>query len=798
MLSKGDIINKYEVLDFLGQGGMGEVYKCRDNVLGRPVALKRITKEFSVIPEFRQMIRQEARISSSIDSEYVVKIWDLIEHGHDLYIACEFIDGKQLIESAGKASLKRKLDISLQIARGIQSAHELGIIHRDIKPENILVNNKGNVKILDFGLAVILDSDKIAESEDVVGTLHYMSPEQISGDSQDHRSDIFSLGAVFYELFCGTRPFEGKYRSNVIYSILHEGPLSPIEIETEIPEWLDFMILKMLAKEPSNRFDSLTEIVEILENPTRASASLPSSKKIMGRKKSITVLNLNNLSGDLSWSYFCKGFTQDLIKEISARTNLVVAPQPEGLQESNIPDIFERCRSDYAMTGSLLKWKEKIRLFLNIYSSADTQVIFAEKYEDNLSKFFTLLDQASKEAAQALANREGGKAVEPSEKKEIDIGAYDYYMKGINYYNTNVPANLDFAEQMYNKALQINPDFALAHVGLSDTHTFKYMAYYDRIPERIARAKEEAEKALLIDPELPEAYRSLGRYYMFTDKYSEAEKALLRSVEISPKYAAGYRTLAWLKEMQGDETRALFWSKKSLELTPTDLETLLLMGLLYLDMKKYTSAMATLSRAIELGPDYGRAYYVLGIVFMKLGLLEKSLENLQHAIRFKGDPNCYNNTAYVHLAMGNLASAVGEFKNAINENYLVFCSYYYLGLIEKIRGDTDLAGQNFKKVIEIIEEYEKESAASDFMLSYKAMALAGLGQNDLAAYISRELEGRCGKDGKILWNIARCFKLMDQDRAAEEYKVRAVREHRGPAEKELTFDPHFSRLNDLK
>jgi tetratricopeptide (TPR) repeat protein len=148
--------------------------------------------------------------------------------------------------------------------------------------------------------------------------------------------------------------------------------------------------------------------------------------------------------------------------------------------------------------------------------------------------------------------------------------------------------------------------------------------------------------------------------------------------------------------------------------------------------------------------------------------------------------------------MGNLASAAGEFNNAINENYLVFCSYYYLGLIEKIRGDADLAGQNFKKVIEIIEEYEKESAASDFMLSYKAMALAGLGQNDLAAYISRELEGRCGKDGKILWNIARCFKLMDQDRAAEEYKVRAVREHRGPAEKELTFDPHFSRLNDLK
>jgi serine/threonine protein kinase/Tfp pilus assembly protein PilF len=794
MLSVGDTIWKYEILEFINQGGMGAVYKARDNNLDRLVALKHISKEISSKPEIRKMIQNEARISAKIDSEYVVKIWDLFESDDNLFIAYEYIDGISLTDSIGKASLKQKINIALQAAKGLNSAHKLGIIHRDIKPENMIVSRAARIKILDFGLARVYDPNAAAVSEDVVGTIHYMSPEQISGDEQNFSSDIFSLGTVFYELFAGQRPFEGRFKSNIIYSILHEDPTSLREFNPDIPAWLDFLILRMLDKTPSSRFQSLDEVIKILENPEAISPETFEIQKAKSRSKTITVMNFNNLSGDLSWSYFCKGFTQDLIKEISARTNLIVASEPEGFQESEISKIIKRCRSDYAMTGSLLKWKKSVRLFLNIYSGESAEIVFAKKYEDNLSEFFTLLDKVSQDAAHALSGEDVPKPAEKRKNSVIDVGAYDYYLKGINYYKTNVPANLEFAEGMFTKALKIDPDFALAHVGISDVHTFQYMAYYDRSSDRIENAREAVEKALLLDPELPEAYRSLGRYHMFTGGYSEAQKALLKCVELSPKYALGYRTLAWLKDMQGENDKAIEWAKQSLELAPTDLETMLLLGILYYQARKYTSAIATLSRAIELGPDYGRAYYLLGIVFMKLGILERALQNFEHAIKFKGDPNCCNNAAYVCLAMGDTESAVKQFNNAIREDYMVFCSYYYLGLIEKLKGNYDSAENYFRLSCEAVEEFEKEQTATDFMLSYKAMAFAGLDKKDQALTIVDTFRKKNINDGKILWNMARCMRLLGKYELSDEYTSRAMQDYNGPTEKELQFDPHFTHF----
>lgn len=795
MLSPGSTFGSYRIEGLLGEGAMGVVYRAIDSRLDRPVALKLIKEDLAKSSDFRTRLADEARRAAKIDSQYVVKVWEHSAFDDQPYISLELVTGDDLRAAGAGLSFDKKIDIVLQIAEGLRAAHAQKLVHRDLKPENIKVTAAGQVKILDFGLAKDIQPDSVDEQGNIEGTLYYLSPEQVCGQTVTGTSDIFSFGVVMFELFAGVRPFEGVYPASIIYSILHEDPAVPSSINPEIPQWLDFLIMKSLAKQQDNRFQDMASVIETLRSG-RDKGEAKGKEQYTKPRQTVTVIDLKNLSGDVSWDYFCVGFTEDVIHELSRRTDLIVSAQASKMYSRNIREVFERCRSDYVIVGSLRKHQDDIKLHLSVYSDGGNKLVSGEDYEGSSEGLFKLLASAARDVAVTLANATGFAVIEVEDYLKTNVSAYEYYLKGKSYYQTNKPEDLEFATMMFRKALDIDPTLALAHSGLSDVYAFKHMAYYDRNPRTIESARAEALKAIEIAPDLPEAHRSLGRFYMFSGDMGKAEQEFLRAVEYNPKYAIGYRTLAWLKELQGDHERALYWAKRSLELAPCDLETLLLLSILHMDTRKYTVAMATLQRAIELGPDYGRAYFLLGSTYLKLGVPDLALENFLLAAKYKGDPNCCIDAGYIYLVNKDYTSAEGKFRESIEAGYFPFVAYYYLGFLEKTRGNGDRAAEYFEKSIETGESSDSKGAMDLHIRAYRALARAGLGQAEQARELLGEVTAHPDLDGELLYEVARAYALLEDTPRAKEYVDRALQGHAGPTEKELKFDPHFSCLTD--
>jgi len=795
MLTSGSRFGAYRIEDALGSGAMGEVYRAVDSRLDRVVALKLIRQELAGSSEYINRLIEEARAAAKIDSPYVVRIWECSKCDDIHFIAMEYVAGSDLTSSAGSLDLQSKLSITLQIAEGIQAAHAVGLTHSDLKPDNINLTPDNQVKILDFGLAKPIRHESLDEQGNIEGTIHYLAPEQLTGEPVSFSSDQFAFGVILYELTTGVRPFEGHYPASIIYSILHEEPIPPKDVNPDLPEWLNSFILKLLVKQPDQRFADVAAIVTHLQAGL-GGEPLTIDGKVAVRRQTVTVIDLKNLSDDSSWDYFCEGFTDDVISELSRRTDLIVSEQPSQSLPRDIRDIFERCHSDFVIRGSLVRWQERIRLNLFVYGEEGERLISTEKYEDHAEQLFDLLSRAARETSLTLATVTGQSAIEVDGGLKTDISAYDYYLKGKSYYQTNRPEDLQFAANMFKKALEIDPDFALAHSGLADVFAFQYMAYYNRTLACIENAKKEALRALEIESRLAEGHRSLGRYYMFMGDTDRSEECFRKAVELNPKYAIGYRSLAWLKYQQGDYSSVLTWSNKSLQLAPTDVETLLLIGLCNTYNRKYTAAMATLQRAIEISPDYGRAYYNLGLVYMKLGVLDLALENYEKAAKYQGDPNCYIDAGFIHLILKEFDKARAAFQESILANFFPFVAYYYLGFLERTCSNQEQAQIYFENALALLEGVDFSDPENVQMQGFYALAQVGAGQTDAARKTLDLLLAHDDLIGDVWLNVARCFALLGETDAAVQYLQRAFIRKPGPTEKEVALDPHFAALRD--
>ena len=796
MLTVGEKFGQFEILSVLGRGGMGTVYRAADPQFGRTVALKVINEDLSHLEEYHEKLKEEARKVGQIDSPFVVKAWDNGKIDGRSFITFEYVEGVSLRELLPELDFYKKIELAKKILGGISAAHNKFVIHRDLKPENIRVTSDGDPKILDFGLALFTTrGDSVDSTGNIEGTVEYASPEQLSGEETSYKSDLFSFGVMLYEMFTNELPFKGSYSAATIYSILYEDPEAPAELSEEIPEWLNSLIIKLLQKNPEERFFNAQEVLKNIED-NMSGSSERISVSVAKKRKTVTVVDLKNLSNDSSWDYFSQGFTEEVISELNSRTNLIVSPQPASALPKDIKEVFKRCRSDFVLIGSLMPWQERIRLSLTIYGSHGDQVISSEKLESPSSELFELLSKAAGGVAEVLADVTGSTTKEVAASETPDVSAYDYYLKGRNYYQTNRPEDLVFAENMFKKALEIDSNLAVAHAGLADVYAFQYMAYYDHRPEKITKAKEEAELALSINPILPEAHRSLGRFFMFTGQNVKAEKEFTKAIYNNPKYAVGYRTLAWLKLSTGELEEALDWAKKSLELSPTDLETLLLLSHIHMDSRKDTLALATLQRAIELGPDYGRAYYNLGNVYMKLGVPNQALENFLLAIKYQGDPNSFIDAGYVYLLQKDYDIAKEMFKQSIEQGHLKFAAHYYLGLAERYSGNENEAIEQFKLVIETAEEPEDSQIKNDHFKVFQAKALASIGNTDAARKILDSLSSRKDNTGEILIFIARGYSLIGDNDNSRKSLHQALQMPDGPTEKEVKLDPHFQNILD--
>lgn len=776
---------------------MGTVYKVLNTKLDRIEALKIVNEDLSQSEKYREKLEDEAKKAAMIDSPYVVKVWDYGELENRSHISLEFVEGQILRKIYPEIDLEKKIELAIKIAKGISAAHKKDVVHRDLKPENIKISPEGDPKILDFGLALSASrGDSVDASGNIEGTVAYASPEQLSGEATSSRSDLFSFGIILYEMFTGELPFKGDYSASTIYSILYDEPDSPSEIDENFPEWLNEIIMKLLQKNPSDRFADADEVTKYFEEYAYGPGPVKGRISVSKRRKTVTVLDLKNLSGDESIGYQCEGFSEEVIKELNYRTDLIVSPQPESSMPKDIREVFKRCRTDFVITGSLMSWQQQIRLSLTIYSEHGDQVIFSKKYEGSSDDLLKLLDEAATGTAGTLSDVTGSETRDTVETRSKDVSAFDFYLKGRSYYDKGEPEYLSMAVDMYKKALNVDPNYALAHSGLADVYAFQYMAFYDHTPARIAEAKTEAEQALEINPKLAEAHRALGRYYQFSGNLPEAEKQLTKAIHIDPKYAIGYRTLAWVKLFAGDLDEAQKWAKKARELAPTDLETHLLLGLIQMDQRQYTVALATLLGATELAPDYGRGHYNLGNVYMKLGLPDMALEYFLKAIKHGGEPNSFIDAGYVYLLQGDYDVAKEMFKQSIAEGHLKFAAHYYLALAERLSSHEQEAVEQFQKVLSEVDTDDATEMQNNHLLVFRAQAFGSIGRTEEATKILTSLAAKKDISGEVLSFMARGYSLVGDNDNCRKYLHMALEKHDGPTEKEAKLDPHFANILD--
>jgi TolB-like protein/Tfp pilus assembly protein PilF/tRNA A-37 threonylcarbamoyl transferase component Bud32 len=789
-LKRDQQFGPYLIHEPLGEGGSGEVYRALDSRSQRIVALKLIRQDLADSSEYRKRLADETQVAAGIDSAYVVRILECGEHESIPFVAMEFVGGDDLLTATSQASIESKIGLAVQVASGIASAHRAGLIHSNLKPDNVRVAPDGTAKVLDFGLAPVSRDESSLAGDLIAGTQCYAAPEQLTGGELTPMVDQFSLGLTLYEVIAGRHPFERNRAASNAYAILHEQPPPLSDIVSDMPPWVDAVITRLLEKQPADRYPDMDAVVKSLSDGLAGRSATASLAR--RHSKQVTVLDLRNLSGDREWDYFCEGFSDDVVSELARRTTLTVSAQPSREVGRDIPELFRRYHCDYLVTGSMLRWHETIQLRLLVHADKGRVLLAGEKFEDRAENLFGLLSAASGRVAELLSEAAGQRRKEVDESAGVDVTAYDFYLRGKNYYQTNKPENLDFAIQMFSRALLIEPQYALALTGLADVFVFQYMAYYDRTSERLQAAYDHIQKALRRDPELPEAHRSLGRYYMFTGDAVKAEACFKRAIDLNPKFSIAYRSIGWLKYQTSDYESALDWAQQALQLAPTDTETLLLMALLHTYRRQYTAAMATLQRAIEIAPDYGRAHYNLGLVYLKLGVFDLAIENFHSAARYAGDPNCYIDMGYAHMMKREYGLARAAFEESVRQRFFPFVAEYFLGFLDRLENNTSDAKHHFSLALKYTERVDFSNAENVQVYGYHVMILAELGlDREVREHLNR-LTAFPNLIGDVCINIARAYALIGEPQEAARYRGLALTVSPGPTEKELAGDPHFT------
>jgi TolB-like protein/Flp pilus assembly protein TadD/predicted Ser/Thr protein kinase len=616
----GKTISHYRITEKLGEGGMGVVYKAEDSRLERTVALKFPSPHILGDQNDRARFIHEAKAAASLNHPNICTVHAIDEVDGDLFIAMEFVDGGNLRTRmrAGPLEVDDVLSIASQIAEGLEAAHRRGIVHRDIKPANIIVTPNGLVKIMDFGLAKLAGQPRLTRVGATVGTVAYMSPEQARGEDVDHRTDIWSLGAVLYEMLTGQMPFRGEHEQTVIYSILNEEPEPVARLRPDVPAKLVSIVDRALASIPDSRYCDVGAMLNDLKNLGREPGPSAVTVEVAGKtpQPSIAVLPFANMSTDPEQEYFCDGMAEEIINALVHMEGVRVVARVSAFafkgRCEDIREIGKKLNVETLLEGSVRKAGNQLRITAQLVKVSDGYHLWSERYDRELKDVFAIQDEIAHNIVEALEVKLSGREkralkVRPTES----IDAYQAYLRGLEYAGRPDYLEEDFrlAVQMFERAIQLDPAFALAYAELSKAHSALYFHGHDRTETSPSLARAAVDRALELQATLPDAHLALGYYHYWCRQefgHALAEFAIAeRDLHDDARVLA---VVAAILKRQGKIEQAVEHYKRAFELSPQDASLPHEIGCACMTMRDYAQAERYYDRSIALAPDQVYAY----------------------------------------------------------------------------------------------------------------------------------------------------------------------------------------------
>jgi serine/threonine protein kinase/tetratricopeptide (TPR) repeat protein len=702
-------LGRYEIEAQLGAGGMGEVYRARDTRLERDVAIKVLPELLAQDPQALARFHREVRAIAAMSHPNILIIHDIGTDQGLTYAVMELLEGQTLGKRLKQGALEwhRAVAIATAIADGLAAAHAKGIIHRDIKPENIFLTRDSGVKILDFGLARLESTSAILRPSQpetpilqtqpglLMGTVAYMSPEQVRGRPVDTRSDIFGFGCVLYEMVMGQRPFQGPTTADTMTAILHESVPALSQSGRDRPAELDRLILRCLAKDPAQRFQSARALADALRNLGRGALTggtgaqdeletsihleTPRPHGAVAVAPSVAVLSFRNMSADPENEYFSDGLAEELINALAKVEGLQVASRTSAFafkgRNEDVRKIGEQLNVRTVLEGSVRKAGNRLRISAQLVSVADGYHLWSETYNRELEDVFAIQDEIAQNIAKALQvilSEKEKRAKAPT----ADVKAYDYYLRGRQFVHQFRRKGFEFAQQMFARAIAIDPNYALAYAGMADCHSLLNM-YWDTSPANLQKADEASRKALELDPELAEAHVARGLAVSLKKDYAEAEREFETAIGLDPNLFAARYFYGRTCQAQGKLLEAARHFEQACKLRPDDYQAATHLGSLYAGLERKADAEAACQRAVkvvekhlELHPDDARALYLGAIVWCQLRDPARGLEWASRALAIDAqEPVTLYNVACVYALQGQIEPALDCLENALKHGF---------------------------------------------------------------------------------------------------------------------------------